>query len=329
METVNHITIKGQKIPVVDCDLKQAELMFYPENPRIYSLVCIDGEIPEQPVIEERLCDKEHVLALFHSIKANGGVIDPLIVGAKGKVVYEGNSRLAAYRLLAKENAVEWGKVRCRVLPEDIDDSLIFALLGQYHIIGRQDWAPFEQAGYIVRRIEKYDTSVDDLSKEIGVPAGTARRLVKVYRYMREKNDNSPQHWSYYDEFLKIPATKLKVFHELETTVVEQIKKGRIPKAEDIRKLKTIVSSKGKFVNKIVKAFVNNKKSLNDVYDDFLSSGAGDGLYKKMNSFRSLVLSPDTRESINEMGDRAKKKIKFELKKIKPGVNNLLEMFEK
>ena len=44
----------------------------------------------------------DHVKQLVQSIRANGGLTDPLIVQDGEFVVFEGNSRLAAYRLLAR-----------------------------------------------------------------------------------------------------------------------------------------------------------------------------------------------------------------------------------
>ena len=86
---------------------------------------------------------------LVPSIKANGGLIEPLLV--KGQLVLEGNSRLAAYRILAEGRDTKWQKVRVRRLPDSITEAEVFALLGEFHIVGKRDWAPFEQAGYLYR----------------------------------------------------------------------------------------------------------------------------------------------------------------------------------
>lgn len=51
----------------------------------------------------------------------------------KDHVVLEGNSRLAAYRILAKNDPLKWSRVLVQILPEDISDSDIFTLLGTFH----------------------------------------------------------------------------------------------------------------------------------------------------------------------------------------------------
>lgn len=54
--------------------------------------------------------------------KQNCGLIDSLIVRDGDFTVLEGNNRLAAYRLLCRTDAVTWGKVKCKLLPADIDE---------------------------------------------------------------------------------------------------------------------------------------------------------------------------------------------------------------
>ena len=83
-------------------------------------------------------------------------------------VVLEGNSRLAAYRELAKNDAIKWGKAKVRLLPDDISEELVFALLGEYHIIGRKDWAPYEQAGYLYRRNVTHGVSAQSMARRDG-----------------------------------------------------------------------------------------------------------------------------------------------------------------
>src|SRR5262249_50674113 len=138
----NTILIRGEEIPVTDKTLEQAKLRFYPENPRVYSVLHSDGEAPSQDEIQQRLLQMEHVKQLIQDIRLNGGLIEPLIVRDGTLEVLEGNSRLAAYRSLAKSDPVKWGYVKCTVLPHSIDESLVFALLGQFHIKGKKDWAP-------------------------------------------------------------------------------------------------------------------------------------------------------------------------------------------
>ena len=148
------ITIGKKEYEVTEELLDQCQLLFYEENPRVYSILRANGTTPTQKEIEEKMTSMEHVKQLRLSIAQNGGLIDPLIVVRRGGdlIVLEGNSRLAAYRLLAEKDPVKWQKVRALILPETISESDIFTLLGQYHLVGRKDWNVFEQAAYLYRQ---------------------------------------------------------------------------------------------------------------------------------------------------------------------------------
>lgn len=252
MATSDTLTIGGKEIDITRTHLKQTELKFYPENPRIYSLVVASsGELPSQDEIQETLTKFEYVRQLVQSIKANGGLIDPLLVRDGDYVVIEGNSRLAAYRALAKQDPIKWGTVKCCLLPKDIDDDLISALLGEYHIIGRKDWAPYEQAGYLWRRHTKHGVATAKMSEEIGLSEKTIKYFINVYDFMVKYEENNAQRWSYYFEYLKSQriAKCRKEYPGLDTVVVRKIKNNEIPKAEDVRdKLKKYALLVGKLL---------------------------------------------------------------------------------
>jgi hypothetical protein len=314
---ISTMMIGGQEIEVVDRWLPQNILKYYPENPRIYSIVYSgEGEL-SQFEIQERLVAKDHVKQLYQSIKANGGLIDPLIVLDGEFTVLEGNSRLAAYSILVGENAIKWGRIKCRMLPQNIDEKLIFNLLGQYHIIGRKDWAPFEQAGYLWRRKQHYNATIHGMAKEMGISEGKVRSLIKVYSFMHDSNDLDVQKWSYYDELLKIPASKKSEFPEFDQIVASKIKAGEIPKAIDVReKVKSIVTLPGKHRKKLVKRFLTGKNNLEICYESAQARGAGNVILKKLTSFKEYILDPDIESIIFDMERAQKKKCVYEIKKI-------------
>jgi ParB-like nuclease domain len=105
--------------------------------------------------------------ALIHDISDNGGLIDPLVVRDKDFVVLEGNSRLAAYRFLASKDPIKWAKAKCTILPADIDEKLVFALLGQYHVKGKKDWVPYEKAGFLYRRHKQQKVVLSTIAAEL------------------------------------------------------------------------------------------------------------------------------------------------------------------
>ncbi|MBP7052171.1 MAG: hypothetical protein KBE65_14240 [Phycisphaerae bacterium] len=320
------LTIMGQEIPVQTAFLRNEELRFYPYNPRIYSLLSADDKEPSQDEIEKCLVQMDHVRQLKQSIMANGGLLDPLLVRSGDNVVLEGNSRLAAYRLLSRGNAVKWAKVKCTLLPADLTDDRVFAMLGEYHIIGRKDWAPFEQAGYLWRRNTKHGITAEQMEKEVGLSAKAIKHMITVYSFMVDHNEVDPQRWSYYDEYLK--SRKIgdarKYLPELDDVVVTQVREGRIGKAADVRdRLSRICASER---GKAIKRFISGERSFEECYEDAVAGGANNAFYQRLQRFRTLIKAPDVRKEIAKMPTDLRKKCRYELDKIYKRAKELHDM---
>jgi hypothetical protein len=312
-----------QDIPVKTGFLPQAELLFYPENPRIYSILAADEKEPSQGVIEARLVEMDHVRQLVRSIRANGGLTDPLIVKDRENVVLEGNSRLAAYRLLARGDAVKWGEVKCTVLPSDIGEEMVFALLGEYHIIGKQDWLPYEQAGYLYRRHKVHKVEPSRMADETGLTVGNITFLIQVYDFMVQHNENEVSRWSYYEEYLRHrPLKKAReAVAKLDEVVVAKIRSGEIPRAIDVREKLTKIAAAG---GKVLNAFVSGGRDFEESYERALARGADNTWLKRLHKFRNQIADPDTSEDLTAMQEGLRKRCVFELKKIKKAVESLL-----
>lgn len=323
------LMIGKQEYEVEEKLLAQSELSFYSENPRVYSALNVADGVPEQDEIEELMTGMEHVKQLKVSIEANGGLIDPLIVRDGKFTVLEGNSRLAAYRLLAKQDPIKWSKVKCKVLPESISDSAIFTLLGQYHIIGRKDWSPFEQAGYLYRRTKTSKVPIDCIAEELGISKGIANKFIEVYSFMVEKNDLKPLHWSYYDEYLKNNAIKSfrKTNADLDDTVVEQIKTEQIAQATDIRnKLGAIAKVSTKTSKKVMAEISKGKISIYEGFNRVEDTGRTGDIFNILNRFRTKISEKDFPTKLKN-GDLDA--TRFELKKIKTIVDKLMNELDR
>ena len=196
---VTPITIRGKVYMAKLCQLKHSDLRFYADNPRVYSALHDgNGKAPSQEEIEEHLQTLEHVKELRQEIKENGGLIEPLYVKESTLEVVEGNSRLAAYRLLADENAIVWEKVLCAVMPKEVTDSAIASLLGQLHLKGKKDWRPYEQASFLQRRHHKEGISIPTLQKEFNLGDKLIRHRIAVIDFMIKHADNTVERWSHY-----------------------------------------------------------------------------------------------------------------------------------
>lgn len=324
--TPGKLTIGKKEWDVKDCELNQADLIFYVDNPRVYSaLRNFDGSAPSQEEIEKHMCSMEHVKQLRLSIKENGGLIDPLIVREGDFAVLEGNSRLAAYRLLCKSDPITWGKVKCKVLPADIDEASIFTLLGQYHIVGRKDWNPYEQAGYLYRRKKESKLPIEEIAKGLGITKGDAQRYIDTFEYMLAKNDLNPEKWSYYEELLKNRSIQKTIEEqpELEQVIVDQIQSGEIVAAADIRKIGKITGSKTKKAKKVVQKYISGETDLYAAYSEVEESGDFDKVFKEVKKFKDYVIEEGFVESISE--SLKKDDIIYNLKKINQKITQILK----
>lgn len=221
------ITVNNKEIKVKVGKLSHLDLEFYSENPRLYSIIYSGGGMDQEGICSHLLA-MDHVKQLINSIQSNGGLTDPLLVAPiDGKlVVVEGNSRLAAYRALARKDPVKWNTVKCRVLPEDWKADDLFAILGEYHIIGRKDWAPYEQAGYLYRRNVEQKKPPAEIAQELGLSVRQVNHLINVYRFMVQNNENEPNKWSYYDVYLGMNKIKKvrKDNPNLDKKIIEKIR---------------------------------------------------------------------------------------------------------
>jgi hypothetical protein len=323
------ITIGKVKYPVTRCELKQADLRFYPENPRVYSILNNSSEDPSQEEIEEEMCKMEHVKELRVSIESNGGLTDPLIV--KGNIVLEGNSRLAAYRILNKTQPAKWGLVKCMVLPSDISDEAVFTLLGQYHIIGRKDWEPFEQATYLFRRLTQTKTPIAILARDLGVSAKKAEQMVDVVKFMKMNNDVEKKHWSHYEEYLK--NSGIKKFREtspdMDATIASAIKSGEIEKASDIRCLGDVAKVGDKQSKTLMQKVATGDLTLYEAHEKMKATGKLVNVVKELKKHRNFYSDPDSLIKQINVSEDTRQQAVFEinkiwrsLKKIKDAIGN-------
>jgi hypothetical protein len=322
------ITLRGKEIPVERRMISLETLKFYPENPRVYSLVREAGHEPDQEQIEQALQTMEHVKRLVQSIRANGGVTDPLFVRGTDLVVLEGNSRLAACRALAAKDPVKWGRVKCDVVSDDITDDEVFALLVQYHIIGRKDWDPYEQAGLFWRSFRDGQTPREIAAKvdDMGVSAKRVTHMIAVYEFMVQHKDTSPTRWSYYDEYLKSQAIKKarEANPKMDRKVVGEIKSGKIPRAVDIRRNLDKVAKAG---GKVLTTYLKGDADLDTCTERAEVSGIDNALLQKLTRFNKVLAGLDKKQC-QTMPANQQKKCSFELSRILHQIERCRKFFE-
>lgn len=324
MATTRIMTIGSQQVNVMETDLKQSQLLFYPENPRVYNaLNGLLGKNPSQDEIQKHMQSLENVKVLRLSIEANGGLLEPIIV--RNNIVLEGNSRLAAYRLLAQKDPIKWGMIKANVLPDDTPEELVVALLGTIHIIGKTPWTPFEQAGYLTRAINKTRKPIDALANELGLKVATAQSFIRVYQTMVESDDANPHKWSYYFELDK--RTDIKKADEnnpamnLVPTIIEMIKDEKIEKAQDLREIGKIVKAKGENAEQALEDFLNEDITLQEAVELAKEDTKLASIQKKVDAFLNFL----KKEQGNIAYNKSDVTLNFTVKQIRQILTNAIE----
>lgn len=326
---MSRITIGKKEYEATEEMLNQCELIFYEANPRVYSILRTNGSMPTQEAIQTKMTSMDHVKQLKLSIEQNGGLIDPLIVVKRNSeyVVLEGNSRLAAYRLLADKDPVKWQKVRVNILPEEITENEIFTLLGQYHLIGRKDWSVFEQAAYLYRQKMSSGLENDILAKNVGLTESKVNTYITVYKFMLEHDDLRSDRWSYYEEYLKSRGIRKyrETSPQIDNVFVKQVKSGRIKQAMDVRTvLGEVAKASDKTAKKIMQQIIEESVDIYEGQERLKATGKTTNTYKHVNKFRELIVSDDFQKALF-LEATSNSSIQFELKKIRKAVDDILK----
>lgn len=202
-------------------------------------------------------------------------------------------------------------------------------MLGQYHIIGRKDWSPYEQAGYLYRRLKSSDTDIEYIAKELGIGCRIAKSYIEVYSFMDQYSDLQPERWSYYEEYLK--NTNLRKYRntlpDMDEKIVEQIKNGNITSARDIRdKMGAIAKLNSNIAKRTMRNIIDGKIDIYEGYERIEDSGKTGSAYQILTKFRQRIYDNSFNKDI-ACGDLDS--IKFELKKIQKKIDNLINIIEK
>jgi len=300
-------------------------LFFYAENPRIYTL--LQTSKLSQSEIETEMRKFDHVKQLAQSI-SKVGLIDPLIVRKKDMAVLEGNSRLAAFRILGERDSKTYSKARCKLITDDITDEDVDTLLGQYHIVGKKDWEPYEQGSFLARQVSR-GKEPESLAEEYGISAADIKASIRNYEFMEEHDIIDVKTWSYWDEYLKSRNIKRirdddELKRSLDSLVIKQVLSGSIERAQDIRKLSSICGViDDRRRGHIFTEYLDEAITFDDACEQFTAGEDAASVIKKCRNFKEFINAIDTRTCISTMNKSEKKAFDFEIKKIILGLNQL------
>lgn len=146
-------------------------------------------------LIEQKLNEIGDLESLKNDIIGAKTVFEPLIINSEYTVI-EGNRRLAACRLILKEekdNPIEFQrdnfgldtsrflKLKCKVLPKDIPLDAISIYLISTHMRTKKPWQLFNRALYLSKLYRNYKWSYDKISAQGFMSKATAMKTIKCY----------------------------------------------------------------------------------------------------------------------------------------------------
>ena len=334
------LKLRKKEVPYEEIQAPVVQLAFYPENPRIYSQFAGSGDRTQEN-IQAKLEGMDHVKELRSQIDRDGQVNEALFCipvshgselhGRYEYQVLEGNSRLAALRM-NKKGSLPPPRVACNVLDfsaysEQETESLIFTLLGGFHITGKTNWRSYENAAYIYRRFKNQEVPIEDIAKEISsLSLAKVRQMVTAFQMMIDAGDDNTSRWSYYEAYAS--SAKLKNHREnipgLHGRVVELIKEDKFPRALDMRdKLPAILSNQ-----RARKILLDEDET--EPFKEALAvadiSGDTDAAFKRLRRFRNDLATSQTRVQIAKLmrSDSSRSRTEYELNQVVKFANQLL-----
>lgn len=166
------------------------------DNPRIkHVLEMYNGTINEDQIRQALFATISYeentgttLRTLKESIKANGGIIHPIIVrhdSSSGKyIVIEGNTRVQIYKdFVATEQKGEWSKIPA-IIYNDLEPSKIDAIRLQAHLVGPRDWDPYSKAKYLDSLYREQNLTIAQIVDFCGGNKKSVNNYIDAYHLM-------------------------------------------------------------------------------------------------------------------------------------------------
>jgi len=242
MSNQNHISLSGKDIPIKHEKIDIFNLKFYPENPRIASIIDKSKDKSET-FIDNELWNRNETHDLKRRIERHGGLIHEIIVW-KGHVL-EGNTRLCCFRHLYNEYEDDkWKKIDCTVIIGDITKKEINSLLADEHIIGKIKWNTYEKGCWMTMMKERENYEWDELEKIVGKSRAWIETHIDAYKMMVKRNVEEKAKFSHFLQAIPVIKKLKNKDPQIENKLVKAIKNEQFEDAKDLRKVPVLFSDK-------------------------------------------------------------------------------------
>ena len=304
------ITILKTEIPASFMTMDISQLRYYDKNPRVYS--CIYGvDRPEdadelQGLIHDKMKQEPSVTNLLPQIKRHGGLIEPILVRMDTQEVIEGNSRLAAYRILFDEDAANWGRIKCLAVTS-LTAEQQDAYLDEMHVKGKTQWTAYEKANFAYVRF-KEGVAIDEISRRFDESENEINKRIRTIELMELNGDTELSRYSYYDVLIRNKAISAAIQTDLnlKNFILTEIKRDEF-EARELRDKLPVVLKKPKELKK----FRSGRLSLDDAYQNARVSGPKNLISGARDRVESV-----SKTDINKLEKSDLKDLKYELNKL-------------
>ncbi len=245
------------------------ELRPDPRNRRLFTISKskYDGkELTTEECFEE-LWEMNSVKQLYRSIVVAQGLTEALYVDASG-LVLEGNERLTCLNrisqglqagdIFTKEGEAEAlqrliENVPVKILPDDVSDREKLSMLAQWHLGGKDEWDPVNQARTLWDMNHNHGFTATEIGHMLRKSRTWVHQRLKAYEWSqqyfeRHKTWDKPNHFSYFEELYKRRNALKKSENPLDTDkeedlhqFMEWVANDQIPRALEVRKLPKVL----------------------------------------------------------------------------------------
>ena len=294
------IKILGESIKVSYDKLNIFKLKFLKDNPRVHA--CIHEihnfenltEEEQQENIYQKLLEEPSVKNLLPEIQRHNGLTESILVRLDRMEVIEGNSRLAVYWKLYRENESKrdnWERISCQTVSKmTTKQQLVY--LNETHIKGKTRWSAYEQANFFYQR-KKEGWTIKDIVDAFGESDYKVRKKIRAIEEMDCSQDPARSHFSYYDVLVRSAdiSRAMKEHADLQDFLWAEIKGVKSPEpneddftAQNLRQWLPKILKK----SKILKKYMRREIGLFEANQLAAISGAEEGVRKAQALLRDV-----------------------------------------
>jgi hypothetical protein len=246
-------TLQGRRIQYERRRVSPDEVVLDPRNPRIQYIIGRSPAGLNEDQLEELLWAKDAVKALGSSIKANGGVLEDMIIQKRdGRlIVREGNCRTVAVRRMKRQDPENpaYESIPAQVYDDTLTDEDLAVLLADMHVAGKIRWDAYEQAKHVWDLYYGYGKTYEWLSDHLRLSKSRITQDLKAYQATKGYLESHPspanvEKFSFFQELMRkrALADRFSADPAFRQRFHRWLDEGRLTDSHQVRHLETYLS---------------------------------------------------------------------------------------